>query len=106
VLVRRNGCKSLGLPGGDFGGPEWKFAKSVIEDFRGAKDHLSRKEHYGTLQAVLASRKYPAFSHHADAVPTVLSEFESISDPETSSAFYRKHRAELLGTQDETDKEN
>jgi hypothetical protein len=46
--------------------------------------------HFETLQAVLASAEYPPAN--ANSAHTALTEFESIQDPESATAYFRQHK--------------
>jgi hypothetical protein len=75
-------------------GAEWSFALSVCRDFRESTTHENRSGNFALLTKILGSVQVPS-KDETGADDGILTQFESISDPEERSSFYNKHHDEI-----------
>jgi hypothetical protein len=85
-----NACVSEASP--------WRFARSLVADFRASEDLAERRRIFNELAAVLPACKTVPATEGIES-SAILSQFEALSGEELSS-FYRSHRDEIIKAQD------
>ena len=88
---RMHGLLAYGIASGGLN-PDAALLFGSLTDFLGAKDEGDRQ---AAEKAAFLCLEHGSFGRTSNE-PSILAEFEAITDPEQRSRFHRKHRTEIL----------